>query len=124
MAERGGNEVAGMASASGRISVALSFSLAALLAAAVGAAVWQLQDTLTRGLLYTGAVLALAGLFSIFAFMAGLVRFDRQNQTRTFFDGLTDAIGDACVVTDSKARAIYGPMGLESPGIITKSSIS
>ncbi len=44
MAERGGNEVAGMASASGRVSVALSFSLAALLAAAVGAAVWQLQD--------------------------------------------------------------------------------
>jgi two-component system cell cycle sensor histidine kinase/response regulator CckA len=108
MAERGGNEVAGMASASGRISVVLSFSLAALLAAAVGAAVWQLQDTLTRGLLYTGAVLALAGLFAIFAFMAGLVRFDRQNQTRVFFDGLTDAIGDACVVTDNKSRAIYG----------------
>ena len=108
MAERGGNEVAGMASASGRVSVVLSFSLAALLAAAVGAAVWQLQDALTRGLLYTGAVLALAGLFAIFAFMAGLVRFDRQNQTRVFFDGLTDAIGDACVVTDNKSRAIYG----------------
>ena len=61
-----------------------------------------------RGLLITGAVLALAGLFAIFAFMAGLVRFDRQNQTRAFFDGLTDAIGDACVVTDSKSRAIYG----------------
>ena len=59
MAERGGNEVAGMASASGRVSVVLSFSLAALLAAAVGAAVWQLQDAVSRGLLYTGAVLAL-----------------------------------------------------------------
>ena len=108
MAERGGNEVAGMASASGRVSVVLSFSLAALLASAVGAAVWQLQDAVSRGLLYTGAVLALAGLFAIFAFMAGLVRFDRQNQTRVFFDGLTDAIGDACVVTDNKSRAIYG----------------
>ncbi|MDP1701761.1 MAG: response regulator [Aestuariivirga sp.] len=108
MAERGGNEVAGMASASGRVSVVLSFSLAALLAAAVGAAVWQLQDAVSRGLLYTGAVLALAGLFAIFAFMAGLVRFDRQNQTRVFFDGLTDAIGEACVVTDNKSRAIYG----------------
>jgi two-component system cell cycle sensor histidine kinase/response regulator CckA len=108
MAERGGNEMAGMASASGRVSVVLSFSLAALLAAAVGAAVWQLQDAVARGLLYTGAVLALAGLFAIFALMAGLVRFDRQNQTRAFFDGLTDAIGDACVVTDSKSRAIYG----------------
>ena len=59
MAERGGNEVAGMASASGRISVVLSLSLAALLAVAVGAAVWQLQDAISRGLLITGAVLAL-----------------------------------------------------------------
>ena len=61
MAERGGNEVAGMASASGRVSVALSLSLAALLAVAVGAAVWQLQDAVSRGLLITGAVLALVG---------------------------------------------------------------
>ena len=40
--------------------------------------------------------------------MGGLIRFDRQNQTRAFFDGLTDAIGDACVVTDGKSRAVYG----------------
>jgi two-component system, cell cycle sensor histidine kinase and response regulator CckA len=108
MAERGGNEVAGMASASGRISVVLSLSLAALLAVAVGVGVWQLQDAISRGLLITGAVFALAGLFALFGFMGGLIRFDRQNQTRAFFDGLTDAIGDACVVTDGKSRAVYG----------------
>ena len=108
MAERGGNEVAGMASASGRVSVALALGLAALLAAAVAAGVWQLQDDISRGLLITGAVLAFVGLFALFGFMGGLIRFDRQNQTRAFFDGLTDAIGDACVVTDGKSRAVYG----------------
>jgi len=108
MAERGGNEVAGMASASGRVSIALSLGLAALLAVAVGAGVWQLQDQVSRGLLITGAVLAFVGLFALFGFMGGLIRFDRQNQTRAFFDGLTDAIGDACVVTDGKSRAVYG----------------
>ena len=106
MAERGGNEVAGMASASGRGSVVLSLSLATILAGAVGAAVWQLQDAVSLGLLIAGAVLAFAGLFAIFGFMAGLMRFDRQNQTRAFFDGLTDAIGDACVVTDKVARGL------------------
>ncbi|MGB9140833.1 MAG: response regulator [Aestuariivirga sp.] len=108
MAERGGNEVAGMASASGRGSVVLSLSLAVIVAVGVLAAVWQLQDAVSFGLLVTGAVLAFAGLFALLAFMAGLIRFDRQNQTRTFFDGLTDAIGDACVVMDGKSRAVYG----------------
>ncbi len=100
--------MAGMASASGRGSVVMSLALAVILAGAVGAGVWQLQDAVSRGLLFTGAALALAGLFAIFAFMAGFIRFDRQNQTRAFFDSLTDAIGDACVVMDAKSRAVYG----------------
>jgi two-component system cell cycle sensor histidine kinase/response regulator CckA len=108
MAERGGNEVAGMASASGRGSAVWSLALAIILAGAVGAAVWQLQSAVSLGLLIAGAVLAFAGLFAIFAYMAGFIRFDRQNQTRAFFDGLTDAIGDACVVMDGKSRAVYG----------------
>ena len=84
MAERGGNEVAGMASASGRISIALSPGLAALLAAAVGAGVWQLHDQVSRGLLITGAVLAFAGLFALFGFMGGLIRFDRRTRRGHF----------------------------------------
>jgi hypothetical protein len=58
--------------------------LAIILAGAVGAAVWQLQSAVSLGLLITGAVLSFAGLFAIFAYMAGFIRFDRQNQTRAF----------------------------------------
>jgi two-component system, cell cycle sensor histidine kinase and response regulator CckA len=108
MAERGGNEVAGMASASGRGRAILSLLLAIILAAAVIAAVWQLKSAISASLLIAGAALAFAGLFAIFGFLAGLIRFDRHNQTRIFFDGLADAMGDACVVMDSKARAVYG----------------
>ena len=84
MAERGGNEVAGMASASGRWSAVLSLSLAVILAGAVIAAVWQLQSAVSFWLLLAGAVLAFAGLLAIFGFLAGLIRFDRQNQTQGF----------------------------------------
>src|SRR6185436_9020377 len=108
MAERAVNEVAGMASASGRGSVVMSLVLAIILAGSVVAGAWQLQGTVSLGLLITGAGLAVAGLLAIFAYMAGFIRIDRQNQTRAFFDGLTDAIGDACVVIDSKSRAVYG----------------
>ena len=97
-----------MASASGRGAAVWSLALAIILAGAVGAAVWQLQDAVSLELLIAGAALAFVGLFAIFAYMAGFIRFDRQNQTRAFFDGLTDAIGDACVVMDSKSRAVYG----------------
>ena len=108
MAERGGNEVAGMASASGRGAAAAVLALAVILAGAVTFATWQLSAIKSLGLLVAGAVLAFIGLLAIFSFMAGFIRIDRQNQTRAFFDGLTDAIGDACVVMDGKSRAVYG----------------
>jgi two-component system cell cycle sensor histidine kinase/response regulator CckA len=108
MAERGGNEVAGMASASGRGSAAAALVLAAVLAVAVTFATWQLSAIKSLGILVAGAVLAFIGLLAIFSFMAGFIRIDRQNQTRAFFDGLSDAIGDACVVMDGKSRAVYG----------------
>jgi two-component system cell cycle sensor histidine kinase/response regulator CckA len=108
MAERGGNEVAGMASASGRGSAAAALVLAVVLAGAVTFTTWQLSAIKSLGILVAGAVLAFIGLLAIFAYMAGFIRIDRQNQTRAFFDGLSDAIGDACVVMDSKSRAVYG----------------
>jgi two-component system, cell cycle sensor histidine kinase and response regulator CckA len=108
MAERGGNEVAGMASASGRGAAAAALVLAVVLAGAVTFATWQLSAVKSLGILVAGAVLAFIGLLAIFSFMAGFIRVDRQNQTRAFFDGLTDAIGDACVVMDGKSRAVYG----------------
>ena len=108
MAEREGNEVAGMVSASGRGSAVLALALAALLAGTVIYAAWNLNAAVSFGLLVAGAGLAFAGLFAIFGFIAGLIRIDRQNQLRAFFEGLADAMGDACVVTDAKSRAVYG----------------
>ena len=108
MAERGGNEVAGMASASGRGSAILSLLLAIVLAGAVVAAVWQLKDAIAPWLLVAGGLLSFVGLYAIFGFAAGFIRLESRNQNRAFFDGLTDAIGDACVVMDGKSRAVYG----------------
>ena len=101
-------EGAEMASAAGRGHVALSLVLAVLVAASVTAAAWLLKTSLAYWLLIAGAALSFIGLLSLFGFMAGLLRLEGQNQTRAFFDGLTDAIGDACVVTDNKSRAVYG----------------
>ncbi len=111
MAERGPTErlgAAAKASASGHGYAVLSLAVSVLLAGAVIAAVWVLKSQLSLFLLVIGGPLAFAGLFAIFGYMAGFLRIERRNQTRTFFDGLTDAIGDACVVTDSKSRAVYG----------------
>ncbi len=101
-------EVAGMASTGGYGAAALSLLLALLIAVAVVCAVWLLKAEVSTWLLVSGALLSFLGLFAILGFLAGIFRFESQNQTRDFFDGLTDAIGDACVVTDSKSRAVYG----------------
>jgi two-component system, cell cycle sensor histidine kinase and response regulator CckA len=101
-------EVAGLAAVPNRNFIALSILLAACLAAAVISAVFVLDLEISRWLLWSGGVLAFLGLFTVFGWMAGLVRLGARNHTTTFFDGLTDAIGDACVVTDGKSRAVYG----------------
>jgi two-component system, cell cycle sensor histidine kinase and response regulator CckA len=101
-------EVAGMAAVPSRNFAALSLVLAALLAAAVLAAAFVLKLQMESWLLIAGAILTFIGLFALFGWMAGIVKFGGRNHTGAFFDGLTDAIGDACVVTDGKSRAVYG----------------
>ncbi len=101
-------EAAGRASAGGSGYAVLSLAVSILLASFVIATVWVLKSQFSLWLIIVGALLSFAGLFAIFGYLAGFLRFERRNQTRTFFDGLTDAIGDACVVTDNKSRAVYG----------------
>ena len=111
MTERGPSEryeAAAMAPAQSRSFAALSLLLAAILASGIGAAVWLLATSVSLWLIIAGAVLSFIGLFVLFGVMAGLIHFGSRNQTAVFFDGLTDAIGDACVVTDGKSRAVYG----------------
>ena len=111
MTERGPSEryeAAGTAPVASRSFAALSLLLAVVLAGAVAAAAWALSPSISLYLVVSGAVLSFIGLFALFGWMAGLIRLSGRSQTAAFFDGLTDAIGDACVVTDGKSRAVYG----------------
>jgi len=86
----------------------LSLILAVLLALATAAAAWHVRGAAPVWLLVTGAVLAFLGLVVLFGFMAGIVHIGPGDRNQTFFNGLMDAMGDACVVTDAKGRAVYG----------------
>ena len=86
----------------------LSLFLAVLLALASAAVAWHLRGTVPIWLLVTGAVLAFLGLVVLFGFIAGIVHIGPGDRNQAFFNGLMDAMGDACVVTDAKGRAVYG----------------
>ena len=86
----------------------LSLVLAALLALACAAVAWHLRGTVPIWLLASGGVLAFLGLVVLFGFIAGIVHIGPGDRNQAFFNGLMDAMGDACVVTDAKGRAVYG----------------
>src|SRR5688572_21564739 len=86
----------------------LSLVLAVLLALVTAAAAWLLRGTVPVWLLASGAVLSFLGLIVLFGLLAGIVHIGPGDRDQAFFHGLLDAIGDACVVTDAKGRALYG----------------
>ena len=86
----------------------LSLVLAALLALASAAVAWHLRGTVPLWLLASGGVLAFLGLVVLFGFIAGIVHIGPGDRNQAFFNGLMDAMWDACVVTDAKGRAVYG----------------
>jgi two-component system, cell cycle sensor histidine kinase and response regulator CckA len=95
-----------LAPSQGRSLVAVALAVA--LAGAVFAAGQLAGERLPPALLLGGEILALIGLLAIFGLMAGLLAFNRDGESRgTFHDGLIDAVGEACVVTDAKSRAVY-----------------
>jgi two-component system, cell cycle sensor histidine kinase and response regulator CckA len=80
----------------------------AILAAAVAlAAAWLLRGSMPLWLLLIVALFAALGILTLFGLGAGLVHFGSQASQRQFFDGLTDALGDALSVTDARGRAVY-----------------
>lgn len=86
----------------------LSLFLAVLLALTSALVAWHLRGAAPVWLLATGGVLSFLGLIVLFGLVAGIVHIGPGNGDQAFFQGLTDAIGDACVVTDAKGRALYG----------------
>jgi two-component system cell cycle sensor histidine kinase/response regulator CckA len=99
----------GRAQAFGRAGLALLLAL--LAAAAVGFAAFRLQGNIATWLLAGGGALAAFGLFSIFAWIAGLFGAGRTPPQDVPLDQLMDAAGEALVVTDEKGRRAYANAG-------------
>ncbi len=79
--------------------------VAGLLALFVSA--WHLRDSLEPFALVLGSAFAASGLLAILAWIAGMLQLAGTTAERPFFDAVADAMGDAAVVTDAKARAVY-----------------
>jgi two-component system, cell cycle sensor histidine kinase and response regulator CckA len=94
------------AASQGRSLVAVALAVA--LAAAVILAGRQLSLAYSPIVLIVAEILIFIGLLALFALLAGLIKIKRgSEQKSSFHDGLIDAVGDACVVTDAKSRAVY-----------------
>ena len=105
MTNKGG--VGDVAAGGGRGKTVLSLFLAFVVAVIAVSAAFLLRASAPLWLLFAGGVAAAVGLFTLFGFGAGLVHFGSMSRQRAFLDGLTDAVGDPLVVTDSKGRAVY-----------------
>jgi two-component system, cell cycle sensor histidine kinase and response regulator CckA len=90
-------------------SLIRGLALFSMLAAAVAVAfaAWKMQGALSPWIVTIAAGLGTIGLGAIVAWTTGLVSFAGGDSDRQFFDALTDAMSDACVVTDDKGRAVY-----------------
>ena len=86
----------------------LSLFLAVLLALVTAGGAWLLKGAVPVWALAMGAVLSFLGLVVLFGLLAGIMHIGPGDREQAFFHGLLDAIGDACVVTDAKGRALYG----------------
>ena len=85
----------------------LALILAIVLAALVGVIALRLHGQWAIALLVVLGIAAFAGLLTLFGAIAGFVHFGRLPKQMAFFDGLMDAVGDGCVVTDARGRVVY-----------------
>jgi two-component system cell cycle sensor histidine kinase/response regulator CckA len=91
----------------GQKSFGIGLMLVLGLACVAGVFAWQLADQVKPWMLALGAGFSALGLFSLFAWFTGLFKIAGGDPERQFLDAVTDALTDACVVTDGKGRAIY-----------------
>ena len=66
-----------------------------------------LRERMQPAMLVAGGLLSALGLLAVLGWLGGLFGTVGSSTERPFFDALTDAMGDAAVVTDNKGRAIY-----------------
>ena len=85
----------------------LAFAIAVALAVCVIVIGLRLEGQWPVALLVVLALLAFFGLLAAFGTLAGFVHFGRLPKQRAFFDGLMDAVGDACAVSDARGRVVF-----------------
>ncbi len=85
----------------------LSLMLAVALAITVFFAVQAVGEVVPQAVTIGLSILSLAGLIALFGALAGFVHFGRTPRQKAFFDKLLDAVGEPCVVSDSRGAIIY-----------------
>jgi two-component system cell cycle sensor histidine kinase/response regulator CckA len=100
-----GDDIDRPAQSEGRpvLSLILAVALAITVYFAVQAVGGLVPQAVTIGL----SILSLAGLIALFGTLAGFVHFGRTPRQKAFFDKLLDAIGEPCVVSDTRGAIIY-----------------
>jgi two-component system, cell cycle sensor histidine kinase and response regulator CckA len=90
-----------------RVARGLAVLIALLLALAVGFAAWRFESYIQPWMIAAGASFAIVGLLALLAWFAGVFSLVGTDSDRQFYDAMTDALVDCCVVTDGKGRAVY-----------------
>ena len=78
-----------------------------LLAIVAGYAAWRFQSFVQTWMIVSAAALSVIGALSLIAWLAGAFSLTGGDPERHFYDAMTDALVDCCVVTDAKGRAVY-----------------
>jgi two-component system, cell cycle sensor histidine kinase and response regulator CckA len=68
---------------------------------------WLVRAQLNATTLGVGTVFTAIGIYALAGFVMGFVRHENMNAGQKFFDAVSDARGEAFVVTDNKGRAVY-----------------
>jgi two-component system cell cycle sensor histidine kinase/response regulator CckA len=95
----------------GSARAGLAIMLGLLAVAAMGFLGLRLHGLQPAWLLAAGGTFAAIGLLSLLLWISGLIGFGRHANQDGLLDGLVDAIGEACVVTDDKGRKVYANAG-------------
>ncbi len=93
--------------AGNRGNPALAVFLALLAAVTVGAFAYSARHVAQPWVLGVLGVLALVGLFSLVGVVAGFIQVGTRKSESLFHDALIGALGEACVVTDLRGRAVF-----------------
>lgn len=91
----------------GRAGQSIFVVLLFMLAVGAGYAAWLFQSAVQPWMFVLSVALGVIGALGILAWLAGVFHLAGGDADRHFYDAVTDSLGDCCVVTDAKDRAVY-----------------